>query len=57
MRYTVKSFSEQQRESTQQDDRKKRTAKHLCVTNVTRLLLAYFVMIVTVFWSFTKISV
>ena len=57
MRYTVKSFSEQQRESTQQDDSKKRTAKHLCVTNVTRLLLAYFVMIVTVFWSFTKISV
>ena len=57
MRYTVKSFSEQQRESTQQGDSKKRTAKHLCVTNVTRLLLAYFVMIVTVFWSFTKRSV
>ena len=31
----------------QQDGRKKRTAKHLCVTNVTGLLLACFVEIFT----------
>jgi len=34
-------------EFTQQDGRKKRTAKHLCVTNVTGLLLAFFVVIFT----------
>ena len=36
------------------------TVKRLCVTNVTGLLLACFVMIFTyinVFWSFTKRSV
>ena len=32
-------------EFTQQDGRKKRTAKHLCVTNMTGLLLACFVVI------------
>ena len=30
-----------------QDGRKKRTAKHLCVTNITGLLLAFFVVIFT----------
>ena len=47
-------------EFTQQDGKKKRTAKRLCVTNVTVLLLACFVVIFTyinVFWSFTKRSV
>ena len=47
-------------EFTQQDGRKKRMAKRLCVTNVTGLLLACFVVIFTnidVFWSFTKKSV
>ena len=34
-------------EFTQQDGRKKRTAKRLCVTNVTGLLLACFVVIFT----------
>ena len=34
-------------EFTQQDVRKKRTAKRLCVTNVTGLLLACFVLIFT----------
>ena len=34
-------------EFTQQDGRKKRTAKRLCVSNVTGLLLACFVMIFT----------
>ena len=34
-------------EFMQQDGRKKRTAKHLCVTNVTGLLLACFVEIFT----------
>ena len=40
-----------------QDGREKRTAKRLCVTNVTGLLPACFVVIFTyinVFWSFTK---
>ena len=44
-------------EFTQRDDRKKRTAKRLCVTNVTGLWLTHFVVIFTyvnVFWSFTK---
>ena len=39
------------------DGREKRTAKRLCVTNVTGLLPACFVVIFTyinVFWSFTK---
>ena len=47
-------------EFTQQDGKKKRTAKRLCVTNVTVLWLACFVVIFTyinVFWSFTKRSV
>ena len=47
-------------EFTQQDGRKKRTAERLCLTNVTRLLLACFVVIfayINVFWSFTKRSV
>ena len=47
-------------EFTQQDGRKKRTAKRLCITNVTGLLLTCFVVIFTyinVFWSFTKRSV
>ena len=47
-------------EFTQQDGRKKRTAKRLCVTNLTRPLLPCFVVIFTnidVFWSFTKKSV
>ena len=57
MRYTVKSFSEQQRESTQQDGKEEEDGKHLCMTNVTRLLLAHFVVIFIVFWSFTKRSV
>ena len=40
------------------DGRKKRTAKRLCVTNVTGLLIACFVVIdINVFWSFTKRSV
>ena len=34
-------------ESTQRDDRKKRTAKRLCVTNVTGLWLTHFVVIFT----------
>ena len=34
-------------EFTQQDGTKKRTAKRLCVTNVTLLLLASFVVIFT----------
>ena len=34
-------------EFTQQDSRKKRTAKRLCVTSVTRLSLACFVVIFT----------
>ena len=34
-------------EFTQQDGRKKRTAKRLCVTNVTGLLLAVYVVILT----------
>ena len=34
-------------EFTQQDGRKKRTAKQLCVTNVTRLLPVGFVVIFT----------
>ena len=34
-------------ELTQQDGRKKRTAKHLCVTNMTSLLLMCFVVIFT----------
>ena len=34
-------------EFTQQDGKKKRTALHLCVTNVTGLLLACFVAIFT----------
>ena len=34
-------------EFTQQDVRKKRTAKRLCMTNVTGLLLTRFVVIVT----------
>ena len=34
-------------EFTQQDSRKKRTAKRLCVTHVTGLLLACFVFIFT----------
>ena len=34
-------------ELTQQDGRKKRTVKHLCVTNVTGLLLMCFVVIFT----------
>ena len=41
-------------------ERKGVTVKRLCVTNVTGLLLACFVMIFTyinVFWSFTKRSV
>ena len=33
--------------SLQQDCRKKRTTKRLCVTNVTGLLLACFVVILT----------
>ena len=44
-------------EFTQQDGRKKRKAKLLCVTNVAGLLLAFFVVVFTkidVFWSFTK---
>ena len=44
-------------ELTQQDGRKKRTAKHLYVANMTGLLLTCFVIIFTwgnVFWSFTK---
>ena len=47
-------------EFTQQDGRKKRTANRLCVTNVTRLYLGCFVVILTninVFGSFTKRSV
>ena len=47
-------------EFTQQDGRKKRTANRLCVTNVTRLYLGRFVVILTninVFGSFTKRSV
>ena len=41
-----------------QDGRKKRTAKRLCVTNVTGLLIACFVVIdINVFWSFTERSV
>ena len=47
-------------ELTQQDGRKKRTANRLCVTNVTRLYLGCFVVILTninVFGSFTKRSV
>ena len=39
-KFTVSEF-------TQQDVRKKRTAKRLCVTNVTGLLLACFVVIFT----------
>ena len=34
-------------EFTQQDGRKKRTGNRLCVTNLTRLLLAFFVVIFT----------
>ena len=34
-------------EFTQQDGRKKRTANRLCVTNMTRLLLTYLVVIFT----------
>ena len=47
-------------EFTQQNGRKKRTANPLSVTNVTRPLLACFVVNFTninVFWSFTKRSV
>ena len=47
-------------EFTQQDGKKTRTAYPLCVTNVTRPLLACFVVNFTninVFWSFTKRSV
>ena len=43
----------------QQEGRKKRTAEHLCVTNMTGLLLACSVVIllnINVFWSLTKIS-
>ena len=39
-------------EFTLQDGRKKRTAKRLCVTNVTLLLLASFVLIFT--WALQK---
>ena len=45
-------------EFTQQDGRKKRTTKHLSVTNVTGLLLSRFVVIlnyINVFWFFTKV--
>ena len=34
-------------EFTQQDGRKKRTAKHLCVTKVTGVLLGFFFGIFT----------
>ena len=47
-------------EFTQQDGRKKRTAKRLSVTNVTALFLACFVgnsLNTDVFWSSTKLSV
>ena len=44
-------------EFTQQDGRKKRTAKRLCMTNVTGLLLGSFVVVFLYhFWSFTKRS-
>ena len=36
---------------TEKDDRKKRTAKRLCVTNMTGLLLACFVVIFTGWFS------
>ena len=52
-----KVFLSANSEFTQQDGRKKRTAKCLCVTNLTRPLLLCFVVIFTnidVFWSFTK---
>ena len=40
-------------EFTQQDGRKKRTTKRLCVTNVTGLLLACFVVIFTKHFMFS----
>ena len=40
MQYDISEF-------TQQDGRKKRTARRLCVTNVTGLLLMCFVVIFT----------
>ena len=39
---------------TQQDGRMKRTAKRLCVTNVTRRVLSWSSRNIYVFWSFTK---
>ena len=43
----TKYFGPNISEFTQQDGRKKRTAKQLCVTNVTRLLPVGFVVIFT----------
>ena len=54
------SVSNRVNEFTQQDGGKKRTAKRLCVTNVTGLLLRSFLVVVlnvNVSWSFTKRSV
>ena len=49
-------FPPQNSEFTLHDGRKKGTAKRLCVSNVTALLLMCLVVIVTkviAFWSFT----
>ena len=43
LRASIFAFSYSDSELTQQDDRKKRAANHLRVTNVTRLLLACLV--------------
>ena len=45
--YAKKNAVDANSEFTQQDGRKKRTAKRLHVTNLTRLLLACFVVIFT----------
>ena len=42
--------------SLQQDCRKKRTTKRLCVTNVTGLLLACFVVILTKYYMCSGLS-